>query len=64
MLRYLVNDRWCMEEDEGTRDHVLQFWKSVQVIKQKHKSNYNCLNFLIYLLHILRSISTDFSLLH
>ena len=39
------------------------FWKSVQVIEQKHKSNYNSLHFLIYLLHILRSISTDFSLL-
>ena len=42
---------------------VIQFWKSVQVIEQKHKSNYNRLHFLIYLLHILRSISTDFSLL-
>ena len=42
---------------------VLQFWKSVQVIEQKHKSNYNRLRFLIYLLHILRSISTDSSLL-
>ena len=31
--------------------------------KQKHKNNYNRLDFLIYLLHILRSISTDFSLL-
>ena len=42
---------------------MLQFWKSVQVIEQKHKSNYNRLHFLIYLLHILRSISTEFSLL-
>ena len=41
----------------------IQFWKSVQVIEQKHESNYNRLHFLIYLLHILRSISTDFSLL-
>ena len=42
---------------------IIQFWKSVQVIEQKHKSNYNRLHFLIYFLHILRSISTDFSLL-
>ena len=32
-------------------------------LEQKHKSNYNRLHFLIYLLHILRSISTDSSLL-
>ena len=27
-----------------------QFWKSVQVIEQKHENNYNRLHFLIYLL--------------
>ena len=27
---------------------MLQFWKSVQVIEQKHKSNYNRLHFLEY----------------
>ena len=26
---------------------TIKFWKSVQVIEQKHKSNYNRLHFLI-----------------
>ena len=38
---------------------IMTLW----IIEQKHKSNYNRLHFLIYFLHILRSISTDFSLL-
>ena len=61
---------WCHYEAAIWNNHigdqmkyVVQFWKSVQVIEQKHKSNYNRLHFLIYLLHILRSISTDFTLL-
>ena len=36
---------------------------ATKIIEQKHESNYNHLHFLIYLLHILGSISTDFSLL-
>ena len=54
---------YALSQDRGILYYVIQFWKSVQVIEQKHKSNYNRLHFLIYLLHILQSISTDFSLI-
>ena len=42
---------------------VTALMKMTAKFEQKHKSNYNRLHLLIDLLHILRSISTDFSLL-
>ena len=62
-LTLLHSNELMLRCNEQLQLLVIQFWKSVQVIEQKHKSNYNRLHFLIYLLHILRSISTDFSLL-
>ena len=54
---------------EYSATHVKIFKTTLQgafcgkTVTQNHKSNYNRLHFLIYFLHILRSISTDFSLL-
>ena len=49
-----VNDLIHLDDDNSSE---------IPIIEQKHKSNYNRLHFLIYLLHILQSISTNFSLL-